>query len=333
MLRRHFLLGLALAGCGAGAKNPDVPPHTEALPPLHTARLGDLLPLAGLRWAVLAKPRDIAAIAWLIPAINTVIKEQSFDRFTTSSGLDLRQITEGAVATYAGDGGDTTIYLARHNVDPAVIERLFRARLTTDEKRSLDRADVVRVSGKIGVAKSTLALIGRDVVAIQSGGSAARGPARIATLYALDKLKRSPALFGEDPLRGLATRLGDAPATAFSVGPFEGELARGARGLLAGATAIGAAARPSAREGVSLAIAVAGDFASSGPAASKELAAAWDDLAKSSFGHLLALDQPVSPALATHAPDAVAIAVELNPDKLAKGLASATSARVDEIMR
>ena len=53
--------------------------------------------------------------------------------------------------------------------------------------------------------------------------------------YALDKLKKSPTVMSDDPLKALAARLGPAPFRAFAVGPFEGELARGARGLLAGA--------------------------------------------------------------------------------------------------
>jgi hypothetical protein len=96
---------------------------------------------------------------------------------------------------------------------------------------------------------------------------------------------------------------------------------------------VGATLRPSAREAVLVVIAVAGDFAKSGPAASLELARAWDELGRGSFGHLLGLDEPIQPPLATHAPDAVAIAIEIDPTKLSKGLASATSARIDEIMR
>jgi hypothetical protein len=178
-----------------------------------------------------------------------------------------------------------------------------------------------------------LVTIGRDVVGYQQGGVQSRGPARIAALYAIGKLRRSPTVLSEDPIRALSNRFGATPARAFALGPFEGELARGARGLLAGATAIGAAARPSAREGVALVIAVAGDFSLSGEAASKELVAAWSDLAQGSFGHLLGLDQPVEPPLATHGADAVTVAVELNPRKLAAGLHNATGASIAEIMR
>jgi hypothetical protein len=321
----------------------------EPLPPLHTGALTSLIPLAGLRWAILVKPREIASIPWLIPPIGRVVPEENLTRFTASVGFDLRQIPEAVVASYAGPP-ESTLYLVRHNGDPARIERLFRARLIGHERRAVDRSDLVRVSGAIGSIEVTLLVAGADVAAFQVGGNPTRGPARVASLYALDKLKRSPTLLAEDfsrrpgvrldepgyppsPLRALSARLGDAPLRAFALGPFEGELARGARGLLAGATAIGGTVRPSAREGLLVVVAVAGDFSASGPAASRELVAAWDDLAKGTFGHLLGLDEPVEKPLPTHAADAVAVAIELDPGRLARGLASATSARIDEIMR
>ena len=320
-------IGLLVPACGAPAPAPRPPPP---LPPLRTGDLAELLPLAGLRWLVLARPREIAAIPWLIPSIARIAPEPNLDRYAASTGVDLRQLHQAAVASYAGGA---TLYLARHGGDPVTIERRFRARLTGKVRRVAERPDLVRVSGDLGPTPHALALLGRDVLALQDGGSPSRGPARVASLYALGKLSRSPTALAAEPLRGLAARFGPAPALALALGPFEGDLARGARGLLAGATAIGAAARPSAREKIAVAVAVAGDFSTSGPAASEELLAAWNDLALGSFGHLLGLDAPVEPPLATHAPDAVAIAVELDPDRLARGLAAATGARVEEIMR
>jgi hypothetical protein len=346
--RRGFLLGTLgalgalpatawLGGCG-GASREGPPPGTKPrLHPLKTGPVDALMALAGLRWVILTRPREIAAIPWLIPSIGAIVPEANFVRFAQKTGIDLRQLPEAAVASYAGGAGaeaeEVMLYVARHTGDPAVIEQWLRSRVTSDERRSMDRPDVVRIAGKIGRTPHTLALLGREAFAYQEGGSASKGPARIAALFAEGKLKRSPTALSIDPLRSLAMRFGSAPARAFALGPFEGELARGARGLLAGATAIGAAARPSVREGIALAIAVAGDFSASGPAASSELLTAWNELANGSFGHLLGLDQPVEPPLATHSTDAVAVAVELSPKKLSAGLAAATGSRIDEIMR
>lgn len=338
LTRRGFLTGLlagaGVAGCGA-APPPPPAPAAPPLPPLKTAGpLADLLPLAQLRWLILARPREIASLSFLIPAIGTVVPEENLDRFAAATGVDLRQIPEAAVALYADEAGaETLFYLVRHNGDPATIERAFRESITAGAHRAEDRPDLLRVSGKIGAAQSTLVLIGRDILGVQQGGSAARGPARIAALYAEGKLKKSPTALGEEPLRSLIKRFGDAPLRALAPGPFQGELQRGARGLLAGATAIGASARPSAREGIAVSVAVAGDFSKSGEPASRELGGAWKELAAGSFGHLLGLDQPVQAPLTTFSPEAVACAVELDPQRLATGLRSATSAKIAEIMR
>ncbi|MGK3967088.1 hypothetical protein WMF38_23305 [Sorangium sp. So ce118] len=325
------VVGLGLPACG-GAPSPPARP-APPLPPLGTADLTRLLPQAGLRWLVLARPREIAAVPWLIPSIGLVAPEENLARHARATGVDLRQVREAAIASYEGAAGEARFYVARHSGDPRVIERLFRRRLTGKERRALDRPDVVRVMGDIGRAPHALVLLGPDVVGVQEGGSPRRGPARVASLYALGRLKRAPTALSDGPLAALAARFGPAPVRAFAPGPFDGELARGARGLLAAATAVGAAARPSAREGIALAIAVSGDFSTSGEAASEELLLAWNELAQGSFGHLLGLDAPVEPPLATHAPDAVAVAVELNPQALARGLAAATGERIEEMLR
>lgn len=343
MRRRGFLLGslgalalspslALLAACGPPSEpaDPNQTGKTKHLPPLKTVPLSELIALAGLRWVILVEPRAIASTAWLIPSIGKLVPEDNFSSFAARTGLDLRQLPEAAIASY---DADTSLYLARHTGDPAAVERWFRSRLTSGERRAIDRPDIVRITGKIGLTPHALALLGRSAVAYQEGGSLTKGPARVAALFAEGKLKRSPSVLSAEPLKSLAARFGSAPARAFARGPFEGELARGARGLLAGATAIGAAARPSAREGIALAIAVAGDFAASGPPAADELLAAWNELAASSFGHLLGLDQPVQAPLSTHSPDAVAVVVELDPKKLASGLAAATGSRIDEIIR
>lgn len=324
-------LGLALPACG-GAR-PQAARPSPPLAPLDTADLTRLLPQAGLRWLILARPREIAAVPWLIPWIALVAPEENLTRHARATGIDLRQVREAAIASYATATGDVTFHLARHSGDPRTIERLFQRRLTGRARRAVDRPDLVRLSGDIGRTPHALVLLGPDVVGLQDGGSPTRGPARIASLYALGRLRRSPTALSGGPLAALAARFGPAPLRAFAPGPFEGELARGARGLLAAATAVGAAARPSAREGIALAIAVAGDFSTSGEAASEALLAAWNELAHGSFGHLLGLDAPIEPPLATHAPDAVAIAVELDPRALARGLAAATGERVQEMLQ
>ncbi|EYF03798.1 hypothetical protein [Chondromyces apiculatus] len=320
---------LAPACTGAAPAHPPPRPVAPPLPPLATTDLTRLLPLAGLRWLLLLKPREIAAVPWLIPWIGVIAPEQNLDRFAAATGVDLRQLPEVVIASYP----DALVYLARHTGDPATVERLFRARLTGNVRRAAERPDLVRLSGDLGTARRTLVLLGADAAGLQDGGSTTRGPARIATLYALGKLRRSPTVLTEEPLRSLAARLDPAPLRALAPGPFEGELARGARGLLAGATALGVTARPGTQEKILVEIVITGDFTTSAPEAREALLAAWNELGLTPLGQLLGLDTPDAPPVASHAPDAVALSIALDPALLARGLKALTSAEVEEIMR
>lgn len=320
--------GLGTLGLGCGGATPKPAPlPARVVPPLV-----ELLAAARLGWVLRVRPRELAGLGWLRAHVNQVVPEARFDVHARLTGLDLRKLDEAIVAQYADDEGGSMLYLLRHAGDAAQIESAFRERLVSEQARSVDGHELVRVTGKVGRGRRTLVLLGRDVVALQHGGSASRGPARVAALFADKKLVRSPTAFMHEPLAGLAKRFGDVPASAYALGPFEGELARGARGMLAGAVALGMSVRPSVREHLAVTLAVAGDFSGSGPRAQDELTAAWSDLAGTSFGKLLGLHEPVEKPLATHSLDAVAIAVELDAGKLTKGLVSATSAEIKTIM-
>lgn len=341
LTRRSWLaeaLG-ALTSTALGCGRPAEPPRLAAEPEeagIVVPRLDALLALADLRWIILTRPRQIASTPWLIPSIAKVVPEENFARFSEVMRFDLRQLHEAIVASYAHpeDGSDaSTFYLLRHNADPRSVEAAFRERITSDYRRVTERHDVAVVSGLIGNEPRALVLLGRDVVGFQVGGDVRRGPARIASLYAQGKLRRAPTALSEAGLGAFRARFGEAPVIALARGPFRGELGRGARGLLAGATALGAAARLSAREGVGLSIAVAGDFSKSGEAASAELLTAYEEVASGSFGRLLGLDEPVERPLGMYSAEAVSLAVELDAARLATGLHDATGATVEELMR
>lgn len=294
-----------------------------------------LVPLAGLRWLVVARPKEIAAISWLEPSIAMLLDKARLDRVAVSMGFDLRTLSEAIWAGYRteNEAVDVSLQLVRHTNDSLSIERLFRDRLSTDITRSIDDPRVVRVGGRIGRTAHTMATIGGDVVCLQQDGSVERGPCRVASLLALGRLKRTRSVFEDESLRSLAQRFEMAPLRLFAPGPFEGDLARGIRGLLGGATGIGMAFRPSARESVLLEIAITGDFSASGSEGSAKLGASWDDLAERPLGHLLGLDTPLAAAVPTYTAAIVGIVVELDPRKLAKGLADATRSQIREIMR
>lgn len=339
--RRGFLgvmlsaLASSVLGCGRFGATNATNTSNRPPPPLVIPSLDVLTPLAGLQWLVVARPKEIASISWLEPSIAKLLDKERLDASAQQMGFDLRKLSEAVWAGYHTEDNaeDASFQLVRHTSDPLAMERLFRDRLTADIVRSEDDPRVVRVSGRIGRTVHVFAGAGRDVACLQQDGSAARGPCRVASLLALGKLKRTKSVFEDEAMRVLAKRFESAPLRIFAPGPFEGELGRGARGLLAAATAVGAAFRPSSRETLLLEIAVAGDFSTSASEASRKLEASWEDLAARPLGHLLGLDTPLAPAFPSYAPDHVSFVVDLDPRKLAQGLADATSNQIRDIMR
>lgn len=333
LARRRFLgaaTALFTGACGGPVREP-VPPLT--LTPLHTARLDELLPAVGVSWAILASPREIAQIPWLIPAIGDLAPEGNLDAFVLKNGFDLRQAPEAIWARYGDALYNADVEVIRHNAAPSLLESRFRARLATDKKRSQTREDIVLVSGRVGIVKHGCALIGPDVVAYQQGGDLGRGPARIATFYAEKKLDKTKTLLELDTLRALRERFGRAPFVFLAPGPFEGEWANAGRGLFRAATSVGLALRPTAREHIGLALSIMGDFRERGGEAEELLLASWKDIAASPLGGILGLDQPIEGPLGTHANDAIGLQIEVDPNRFASGLKALLNQDIKKLMQ
>jgi hypothetical protein len=330
LIERRAMLGLAgglLAGC---ASTPEPKPKPQVLP-LPSPPLESLLPRAGIAWAIRLKPRTIAEIPWLIPAIAKIVAEPRFDGFRDKVGLDIRQIPEAILARYAEPLSASAVYV-RHNVDAAVLEKKITGRLSSDIVKSEDRPDVFRVAGKLGTEPRAFARLGKDVAVYQQGGDVARGPVRIASLYAMKRLGARTAFEG-DPLGPLLSRFGDAPVVAVALGPFEDEWKRAARGLLEVATALGAAARPTSRQNIGLSFALTGEFQERASEAADTLRDAWNDLARTGTGNVLGLDSPIDPPVAAGAKNVVTLSVELEPGRLAEGLRALVAQDVEALMR
>jgi hypothetical protein len=323
-------LGSILLAACSGA--PPVPPKRD-LPPLAIDDLAALVPAAGLSWLVLARPREIAQISWLIPAIAAIAPEENLRRFAADTGVDLRELPEALIARFGPALGDADLEIVRHTGDGGNVERLFRKRIVKDARRDEDRPDLVRVSGQVGAHPQAVGRMGRDVVAFQQGGDVARGPLRIAALYAMKRIKKAPPALSVEPWKSLRARFGRAPLVALAQGPFGDDWKKGARGLLEVATGVGGALRPTAREHLGVAVAIAGDFRGRGGPASETLALAWDDLASAEMGRILGLDRPIERPLATFTDDAVALSVEIEPNRFAEGLRALVTEDVRALMR
>jgi hypothetical protein len=333
LARRSLLASLAcwLVGCPSAAVVPEHEPPAPLLPDLEVARLVDLLTSASLEWLVVLRPAELARLEWLKPSLARVFKDERLDALAKATGVQLRDTPELALASYRDATGDSSIaYFLRHASDPLLLERKFRERLTSGEERNLVGHQLLAMWGLIGRAPHGFVSVGPHVVGYQYGGDRKRGPARIALLYAQGKLGRIPAALADPPLAALDQRITAAPVQAFFPGPFEGELARGARGLFGAATAVALALRPTPARSLGLEILVGGEFPAED--APRYLEGAFADLGKSDLGHLLGLGTPVAPVVVAAARDALSLRTELDAAALLAGLSAATSENVREIM-
>lgn len=331
------LLGaLAVTALGCGGPNPKPPPLPPPKPPEPDRAIGPLSGLltgAGLQWLVLVKPARLAAIEWLQQPLGRILKRERLALLARTTGIDVRRCAE---LTLAGYQDDVVAYLVRHRSDQTLVERRFRERLTSDVQRAEIDRQLLGLWGNIGTKPHGFAALGPDVAAFQYGGDKKRGPARIALLYAQGKLKKVPTALGGRWLGAAHRALGDAPAKLLLPGPFEDEMAAGLRGLLGGATALGAALTPTRSNSLRFDAVLTGSWPMDAPRGERPLdylRAAWLDLEKSDLGHLLHLHEPLSEPLLSAGAHDLGVAVELDAAKLFDGLAAATLDDVREFMR
>lgn len=321
-------LGIAWVGCG-GAPPPVAP---APVPPTEVPELEALLPSAGLAWLLRLRPRAIASLPWLIPLLGRFVPEARFDAYREHTGLDLRQIPEAYLAGYTSEGGEETLAVLRHNVDPALLERRFVARLASKSTRSEDRPDLVRVAGRVGRRVEVFSRIGRDVVVYQRGGELERGMLRVAALRAQGLLVSHRGALELEPMAALSQRFGDAPFVWLMPGPFDGELRGAALGLLEASTGVGLALRSTARGQLGLAAAVLADWGDRGAEAGELLGDVYTSLERTSFGRVLGLHLPVEPPVVAGDRGVASLSVELDPARFVEGLAALVEQDVERVL-
>lgn len=322
------LLPLLAAGCG-GKQPPPGPPAPPPVP-LHLDPACGLAPSAGLVWLVEAKPRAIAQIPDLIPAIALVLPEERLQLFTAAhGGIDPRQTKDLCVARYR----EAVLSIVRVPLDGEKVAAAFESRSVKATPRTLlaPNPRVIRMAGEVGGEPQRLIVFGNEAAALEQGKP---GPLRAAEAFAFGRLKRSaPALRGA-ALSRAAEVLGDAPLRVFAPGPFEGETANGLGGLLRAATAVGASATwAGSRSNIAIRVVVTGAWGDDASAAGERLGAAAHVLANSSLGHLFGLDRPVRAPSVHVERDALVLDATIDGMALARGLHHAVDAEVAEIMR
>lgn len=317
---------LVLASCKA-APPPKPPPPPI---PLHLDPACDLAPAAGAEWVVEAKPRQIAEIPDLIPAVATVLPEERLRLFTAShGGIDLRQTKDLCVVHYR----DSELVVLDVPLDPDRVARAFEERTAEPAGRTLLASNprVMRLTGKVQEEDQRIITFGLEAVAQERG---AAGPLRAAEAFAFMKLKKASPVLRGVALRRAAEALGDAPLRVFAAGPFQEETAKGLGGILRATTAVGISAAWSGQKAeILVRVALVGAWGADGPAAAERLSAAANVLTGSAIGRLFGLDQPVRSPSAHVEGDALILTATLDGDLLAKGLHDALDASVADIMR
>jgi hypothetical protein len=326
------LLALALGSACASNPSPVLVRKPKAPPAVdrQTKHLTDLMTSVRLNWLLLIKPQDVLGLPWLSEPLGRILRDDRLALLAQATGIDLRKAKALALARY---DDEVTAFAIRHPQDQLSIERKFRERITRDPTRRIEGHQLVHASGLLGRRKLAFAAIGRDVAVFQYGGDLARGPARLATLYARGKLVSIPRVLEDRTLKRASARLDAAPLTLILRGPFEDKVARGGRGLLGAALAVGLTLRPTKDEGFILDLVLLGDYSSkdSPNAAADLLLHAWQDLQKSALGNLLGLR---TARAITHRQDqSLHLRARLDGVNWINGLAAATVDDVAHIMK
>lgn len=317
---------ILLAACGSpAAPRPSPPPDV----PLHLEPACDLAPAAGLAWIADLRPKAIADVPDLIPAIALVLPEERLQLFAAShGGVDLRRTTELCVARYA----DATLSIARVPLEPERVAAAFGERSSKPaSRRKLAPNPVLELAGEREGEPERLLVLGRDAAVLEQGKP---GPLRVAEAFAFGRLKRSPPALRGAALRRAAALLGDAPVRVLAPGPFEGESGKAFGGLLRASTAIGGSARwTGVRSELAVRLVLTGGWGSDAHEASERLAAAVHVFRDSPAGRLFGLDRPVREPTVRTEPDALILDATVDGDALARGVRDAVSGDVDAIMR
>lgn len=310
-------------GCSAGASQQTKSPAPAA--PLHGGPLTDFVPAAGLRWLALGRPRELAQNAEFAEAASRLLPEARLNAYAQSTGIDLRTTPSGLIAGF----DYATWYMAELRTGHEVVEQRFAARLLHDATVQSPHPSLRRLSGMVGQTPETLLISRGHWVAVAVGDPS---PARVAEAFAQRRLRRSPPALRGSALSKLPAHLEQAPLRFYAPGPFEGEWARAARGLLARSLAVGVAATPAPEGALNACLVLAGDFADLGAEAEARIQGAWEDLSQSSTGTLLGLRETTGPARMRATSEHIELCVALSLSALTRGLHAAVSADAWELL-
>jgi hypothetical protein len=298
-------------------------PAAPEAPPLHRGPLSDYVPAAGLRWMLLGSPKRIAENPAFVDSVKLLFPEPRLSTFTRGSGVDLTRVDSALIAGF--DFGTLYALEPPPGATAAILSR-FRERLLTSERAQRPHPQIERIAGVIGTTPEMLVRIEERLVAVAVGDPT---PARVVEAFARKRLHKSPRALEGASLSTLEVAPPNAVATFYAPGPFSGEWARGAHGLLADSVALRISMMPVSRGRARFQLELSGEFAQD---AGDRMLAAFRDLQTSSLGTLLALDQSDAPPKIEQRADRLRVEIELDLRPVSEGLRAAVMADVWEIL-
>lgn len=318
-------VAMVLASCGPQATPAAAPePAAEQPPPLHRGPLSDYVPAAGLRWLVMGEPKTLATTPGLPAALERLLPARRLDEFASDAGIDLRTVPSAAVAGF--DYAELYLAATPDGAD-ARVETQFLERLVDEPKRTQPHPRIHRTMGIIGMTPETLVRVNEQLVAVSVGDPM---PARVVELFALQKLEKSPPALAGAALSTLPDAAHRGPARFYAPGPLSPEWLQGGRGLFGLTLALGATLEPNGDQ-LRATLYLTGDWAAVQDAPTR-LLAAWEDLASSGLGRLLAFDDPASEPVLSATDELLKLQVDLRLEPLVDGLHAAVAADVWQMM-
>lgn len=321
MVRALTVVGIiALSACSAA------PPAETAVvvePTLREGALTDFVPAPGLRWLIAGSPRYFAEQSQLREPLARLFTSERLDAFALATGVDLRRSERALVASF--ELGQ--LYVVDGSGWVGAPELRFTERSAGSARSERPHSHIWRVSGLVSSRPQTLVRIDDRLLAVAVGDPT---PARAVEAYALGKLQRTPSA-----LRGAALAtlpedvLRPAPLAAYALGPFEGEWASAAGGLLGGALALAATVEVL---GDALSVRVVLSGAWDGAASARQLEDTWARLTASELGRLLALDRPLRAPRIDVSADWLTLDLSLDARALLGGVHAAVAGSVNELL-
>jgi hypothetical protein len=329
-MRLAFFSSLLLLAC-----SPAKPPPKLDLPPLETASLPAIAQGPGARWAVVARPKELAS-GELGALITKLAPPKGIDRLSATLGFDARAVPDALFVGYSA----TTIYAAHlpNGASPADALDAFKKRILPPSGEASPRPDLVRAWGSMpsGARASEVAMWSArgDAVLAESGRF---GPVPVSIALAQGKLSPARGLAKQAPFDALLGWVADAPIAALARCPLDDVLAsNGAEKTDAPVIAQecdGAAisARSAGAGKVLVSLHVAGKWGKDAALAEKDLASAIDRVVQSDLGRALGLrDAKIETSSSEGAVDA---RIVVDGATLAEGLRRLTEASIADVLR